>query len=65
MSVAGGLANFVGDDTLVDASVGVEHAADDQAVDITNYRGEQRAQIGGALASCRLHATSLTAPMST
>ncbi|TNN79501.1 hypothetical protein EYF80_010318 [Liparis tanakae] len=48
MSIAGGLANFVGDDALVDASVGVEHGADHQAVDVTNYRGEQRTQMGGA-----------------
>lgn len=42
MSIAGGLAYFVRDDTLVDAPVGMAHRADDQAVDVTNCRGEQR-----------------------
>ena len=42
MSIAGGLAHFVRDDALVDASVGVAHRADDQAVDVTDCRGKQR-----------------------
>lgn len=42
VSVAGGLAHFVGDDALVDAAVGVAHGADDQAVDVTDCRARQR-----------------------
>ena len=42
MSIASGFANFVGDDTLVDATVGMAHRAEDQAVDITNCRMKQR-----------------------
>lgn len=42
MSIASGLANFVGDDALVDTTVGMAHRADDQAVDVTNYRAKQR-----------------------
>lgn len=41
MSIAGGLANFVRDDTLVDTSMGMAHRADDQAVDVTDYRRKQ------------------------
>lgn len=54
MSVAGGLADFVRDDTLVDSAVGVAHGADDQAVDVTNYRRERNVyEVGytGQLAS--------------
>ncbi len=36
MSIAGGFANFVGDDALVDATVCVAHRSDDQAVDVTD-----------------------------
>lgn len=39
MSIAGGLAYFIRDDTLVDTTVGVAHRADDQAVDVSNCRG--------------------------
>lgn len=42
MSIAGGLANFVRDDTLVDTTMGMAHRADDQAVDVANYRRKQR-----------------------
>lgn len=42
MSVAGGLSHFVRDDTLVDASMGMAHRADHQAVDVTDYRQKQR-----------------------
>lgn len=41
MRVAGGLANFVRDDTLVDTTMGMTHRADDQAVDVTDYRRKQ------------------------
>lgn len=41
MSIAGGLAHFVRNDTLVDASMGMAHRADDQAVDVTNYRDRE------------------------
>lgn len=42
VSIAGGLANFVRDDALVDATVCMTHRADDQAVDVTDCRRKQR-----------------------
>lgn len=42
MSIAGGLPNFVRDDTLVDTTVGMAHRADDQAVNITNCNRRKR-----------------------
>lgn len=44
MSVTGGLADFVRDDTLVDATMRMAHGADDQTVDVTNYRRKQRSK---------------------
>lgn len=38
MGVASGLAHFVGDDTLVDTTMGMAHITDDQAVDVSNCR---------------------------
>lgn len=42
VSIARSLANFVGDDTLVDAAVCMAHRADDQAVDITDCGRKRR-----------------------
>lgn len=42
MSIAGGLANFVSDDTLIDTAVCMAHRADDHAVDVTDYSRKQR-----------------------
>lgn len=42
VSIAGSLANFVRDDALIDATVCMTHRADDQAVDVADYRGKQR-----------------------
>lgn len=41
MCIAGGLPNFVRDDTLVDTTVCMAHRADDQAVDVTDYKRNQ------------------------
>lgn len=45
VSIAGGLANFVRDDTLVDAAVCMTHRANDQAVDVTDCRRKQRRKV--------------------
>lgn len=45
VSIAGGLANFVRDDALVDATVCMTHRADDQAVDVTDCRRKQRRKV--------------------
>lgn len=45
VSIAGGLANFVRDDALVDATVCMTHRADDQAVDVTVCRRKQRRKV--------------------
>lgn len=42
MSIAGGLANFVSDDTLIDTTVCMAHRANDHAVDVTDYSRKQR-----------------------
>lgn len=38
MGIAGGLAHFIGYDTLVNSSVGMTNRADHQAVNISDYR---------------------------
>lgn len=45
MSIAGGFANFVRDDAFIDTTMCMSHRADDQAVDITDCRRKQRANM--------------------